>query len=138
MALHFSIDKASFTQTTAHGGERPILTQRVLEKVASRALNFIDLTIVPPGSNIGLHTHTDDNEEIYILVSGTGTMLVDGERFGVAAGDVIVNRPGGTHAFWNTGTSDVRLVVIEAPVRAAERHTSASGTADDTDPHRQG
>jgi mannose-6-phosphate isomerase-like protein (cupin superfamily) len=117
--VRFSFDdNLSFEGVTAHGGSRPILTRRVLSASESGSCNFIDLTIVPPGSDIGVHTHTDDNEEIYVIVSGSGTMFVDGRRFAVATGDVIVNRPGGTHGFWNTSGSEVRLVVIEVPVRS--------------------
>ncbi|HEX7035602.1 MAG TPA: cupin domain-containing protein [Pseudomonadales bacterium] len=129
MAQHFSLDRTPLTTTTAHGADRPILTRRVLEAADSKALNFIDLTIVPPGSYIGEHTHTDDNEEIYVIVSGHGMMLADEERFEVGAGDVVVNRPGGTHALWNTGPAELRLVVIEVPVRA----TSPSGSAEGRD-----
>jgi mannose-6-phosphate isomerase-like protein (cupin superfamily) len=117
---HFSFETESFAELVAHGGTRPIRTRRVLTGSDSErgTPNFIDLTIVPPGADIGTHTHADDNKEIYVIVSGCGTMLVDGRRFAVSAGDVIVNRPGGTHGFWNTGASEVRMVVIEIPVRS--------------------
>jgi mannose-6-phosphate isomerase-like protein (cupin superfamily) len=116
---HFAFDDSLFAELTAHGGTRPIRTRRVLNGNDSErgTPNFIDLTIVPPGADIGTHTHADDNKEIYVIVSGCGTMLVDGRRFEVSAGDVVVNRPGGTHGFWNTGASEVRMVVIEIPVR---------------------
>lgn len=118
MTRHFSLDRAGLVRTRAHGGDGLILTQRVLDARGSKAINFIDMTIVPPGGDIGEHTHTEDNEEIYIFLSGSGMMVVDGERFVVESGDVVVNRPGGTHGFWNTGASEVRLVVVEVPVRS--------------------
>ncbi|KMO43567.1 hypothetical protein VQ03_07715 [Methylobacterium tarhaniae] len=98
---------------------RSILTSRVVG--ATGSVNFIDLTVVPSGSDIGVHTHADDNEEIYVVVSGTATMMVDGRRIAVSAGDVVVNRPGGTHGLWNTGAEELRLVVIEVPVGARGR-----------------
>lgn len=116
--LHFSFDNVSLTELTAHGGAKPIRTRRVLHGSESGTRNFIDLTIVPPGSDIGVHTHADDNEEIYVIISGSGTMVLDGRRFEVASGDVIVNRPGGTHGFLNTSSSDVRMVVIEHALRS--------------------
>ena len=73
---HHSFAAASLEEVTAHGGARPILTRRVVGRTDS--LNFIDLTVVPSGSDIGVHTHADDNEEIYVVVSGNATMRVDG------------------------------------------------------------
>jgi mannose-6-phosphate isomerase-like protein (cupin superfamily) len=114
---HFSFDDIEFDEVIAHAGTKPIFTRRVITEQESSACNFIDLTIVPPGGDIGLHTHTPDNEEIYVIISGYGTMLMDGRRFPVGPGDVILNRPGGTHGFLNCGPSDVRVVVVEMPVR---------------------
>ena len=116
MERHFRFEKQDFKEVFAHGGARPILTRRVLDAAGGSACNFLDLTIVPPGGGIGLHTHRADNEEIYIVVTGCGEMEVDGRRFPVAPGDVIVNRPGGTHGLWNTGTASMKLVVIEVAV----------------------
>ncbi len=114
-----SFSGARLEEVRAHGGTRAILTRRAVS--ATRSVNFIDLTVVPTGSDIGVHTHTDDNEEIYVVVSGTATMLIDGRLIAVTAGDVIVNRPGGTHGLWNTGPEEVRLVVIEVPLGASSR-----------------
>ncbi|KMO36364.1 hypothetical protein VQ02_15485 [Methylobacterium variabile] len=116
---HHSFAAASLEEVTAHGGARPILTRRVVGRTDS--LNFIDLTVVPSGSDIGVHTHADDNEEIYVVVSGNATMRVDGRTIAVSPGDVVVNRPGGTHGLWNTGDEEVRLVVIEVPRGRAGR-----------------
>ncbi len=117
MGVRFSFSDVDLEAVVAHGGDRSILTRRVLDETESNSCNFIDLTIVPPGSDIGVHTHSCDNEEIYVFLSGAGTMFVDGQSIAVGPGDVIVNRPGGTHGFRNTGTAEVRLVVIEVPVQ---------------------
>lgn len=116
---HYSFSDTVLEEVRAHGGMRSILTSRVVG--ATGSVNFIDLTVVPSGSDIGVHTHADDNEEIYVVVSGTATMMVDGRRIAVSAGDVVVNRPGGTHGLWNTGAEELRLVVIEVPVGARGR-----------------
>ena len=111
----FRFADQAFDQVFAHGGGAPILTRRVLNKSPESILNFIDFTILPPGGHIGTHTHTMDNEEIYIIITGAGEMVTDGEKIGVNAGDVIINRPGGSHGLLNTGATDMRLVVIEIP-----------------------
>ncbi len=110
---HFSFARSTFTENIAHGGSAPILSSRVLEGSGDVPWSFIDLVRVPVGADIGIHTHTADNEEMYIIVSGSGRMHVDGEQFGIGAGDVIVNRPGGTHGLVNVGNIELTVVVVE-------------------------
>ncbi len=113
---HFMFENILFDKVIAHGGNHLILTRRVLESHTGSAINFIDLTVVPPGADIGVHTHTNANEEIYIIISGQGDMKLDGREFTVGPGHVVVNPPGGAHGLKNTGNTDLRLVVIEVPV----------------------
>jgi mannose-6-phosphate isomerase-like protein (cupin superfamily) len=114
---HFCFEALAYEQVIAHNGTLSILFKRVAERARGSACNFIDFSIVPPGADIGLHTHATDNEEIYIVVSGRGVMHLDGEEFEVGPGHVIVNRPGGTHALKNAGGAELRLVVVEVPTR---------------------
>jgi mannose-6-phosphate isomerase-like protein (cupin superfamily) len=112
---HFCFESLAYEQVIAHDGSLPILFKRVAEWARGSACNFIDFSIIPPGADIGLHTHNPDNEEIYIVISGRGIMHLDGEEFEVGPGHVIVNRPGGTHALKNPGDAELRLVVVEVP-----------------------
>lgn len=109
---HYRFARCRFRRVRAHGGEREISFARVLER-AGGPLRFIDLSVLAPGSDIGWHTHTDDNEELYVVVEGSGLMSLDGEEFEVQPGDVILNRPGGSHGLKNTGKGELRIVVIE-------------------------
>jgi len=112
----FAFEGQDYLWVRAHGGRHPLQTCRVAEGVAAGACNFIDLTIVPPGAEVGRHTHAEDNEEIYVIISGRGELELDGERFLVGSGDVLVNRPGGTHGLVNPGPEELRMVVLEIPV----------------------
>ena len=115
MRRHFDFGSLEFDEVIAHGGSRPIHFSRVVAASAGRGYNFLDMSILPRGSEIGIHTHTLDNEELYIIISGRGLMRLDSEEFEVEAGHVIVNRPGGTHGLRNIGDGELRLVVIEVP-----------------------
>jgi mannose-6-phosphate isomerase-like protein (cupin superfamily) len=112
---HFCFEGLQPERVIAHGGAAAIWFQRVARRGDGLACNFIDLSVLPVGADIGLHTHTPDNEEIYIVISGRGLMTLDGRQFEVGPGHVIVNRPGGTHGLRNVGDVELRLVVLEVP-----------------------
>lgn len=108
-ARHHTFEQAALAPVVAHGEQGAVLAARVLE---GAPLAFVDLVVVPVGAAIGRHEHGAD-EEVYVVVSGTGEMVVDGSRFGVGPGHVVVNRPGGTHELANTGAEPLRLVVVD-------------------------
>jgi mannose-6-phosphate isomerase-like protein (cupin superfamily) len=111
---HFSFEDVPLKEQIAHGGSSPILAMRMLTG-ADLGANHVDMVIVPPGADIGVHTHALSNQELYIVVSGEGVMTVDGREARVGPGHVVVNRPGGTHGLRNPGAEEIRLVVVEVP-----------------------
>lgn len=115
----FNFERCTFQPVRAHGGARDICFARVIER-GGVPLRFIDLSVLPPGADIGRHTHATDNEELYVIVSGHGRMLLDGEEFDVGPGDVVLNRPGGTHALRNTSDQELRIVVVEVSAPEAQ------------------
>lgn|SRR5262249_27432447 len=116
MSVQYLFSFAEKTRThglTAHSGRGEIFFARILDHVAGSGCNWLDMSILPPGASIGLHTHGVEDEEIYIIISRRGRMVVDNDTFMVGAGDVVLNQPGGTHALENTGDEDLRIVVID-------------------------
>jgi mannose-6-phosphate isomerase-like protein (cupin superfamily) len=66
---------------------------------------------LPPGSSIGLHTHTDE-DELYFILTGRGT-VTDGETgTAVSGGCSILTRSGETHSIENTGQEDLVLLAV--------------------------
>jgi mannose-6-phosphate isomerase-like protein (cupin superfamily) len=61
-------------------------------------------------------TNTTGDEEYYYIVSGEGTMTLDGESMKVTGGDITAVYPGGMHALENTGTEDLRIIVISVRI----------------------
>lgn len=109
---HYTFAAARFDDVVAHEGAGAVGAARVMER-AGPGVAFVDLVVVPAGSSIGDHTHGTADEEVYVIISGSGTMAVDGQHVDVAAGDVVVNRPGGRHGLDNTGDEPLRLVVVD-------------------------
>jgi mannose-6-phosphate isomerase-like protein (cupin superfamily) len=62
-----------------------------------------------PGSAIGYHEQTED--EIYYVLSGRGTMTIDGGSFEVTPGTAVLTRPGSSHGLKQTGTEDLVILI---------------------------
>jgi mannose-6-phosphate isomerase-like protein (cupin superfamily) len=105
-------------ETQAHGGEGLIRFARIADRSGLvGGCNFIDLAELPPGTSIGPHTHDRSEEELYLILEGSGEMYRNGEVFQVRRGDLIRNPPGGTHSLRNTGTETLKIFVFELEVR---------------------
>ncbi len=88
------------------------VTIRHLEKAAlpPNARLFAQLTLTP-GSSIGEHEHTGE-AELFYFTSGEGTVVDDGERIPVKAGDTMLTASGHSHSVENTGSEDLVLVAV--------------------------
>jgi len=62
-----------------------------------------------PGSGIGLHEQKED--EIYYVLSGTGTMTLDGKTVNVTPGTAVLTRTGSSHSLRQTGSEDLVILI---------------------------
>jgi putative monooxygenase len=67
-----------------------------------------------PGSQQDVHAHRD-SEQIYVIVRGHGTMIVEGEERQVEEGCAILIPPNSRHAIRNTGAEPLEYVAATAP-----------------------
>jgi mannose-6-phosphate isomerase-like protein (cupin superfamily) len=67
-------------------------------------VDFVDFTVIPPGSTIGLHDH-HGNEEIYFIVSGQPRVAVNGEEIRLHSGQA--------HELVNDTDENVEMFVIQ-------------------------
>ena len=117
---HYSFRAITLRETNAHSGRGVVRTARVADERSHSGFNFIDMTEIPPGHSIGLHRHGKHDEEVYVVVSGSGEMTLGGATFAVHPGDVVVNPPGGAHGLRNTEADVLRIVVLDVPARSRE------------------
>ena len=73
--------------------------------------NRIMLGRLPAGASIGMHTH-DTNSEIIYFLSGKGSVLYDGERFEVEAGQCHYCPKGHSHSLINNGDEDLVFFAV--------------------------
>lgn len=69
---------------------------------------------IPSGGEIGEETHTE-NDQVLLLIDGTGKVILNGEEFEYKAGDVVLVDAGVKHNFVNTGESDLKIITTYSP-----------------------
>ena len=105
-------------QDSSHGGEGPVTLYEIWARGDFKSsVDFFDRVVVPPGSTIGYHRH-GNNEEIYILLEGQGTMTIGDEPVVVRKGDMILNPAFGAHGLVNDSESDIDILVIQIGLKA--------------------
>lgn len=66
--------------------------------------------ILKPGSSIGYHLQNED--EIYYVISGIGTMQMNGKTFPVKPGDAILTRPGSSHSIAPSKENNLVILIV--------------------------
>jgi mannose-6-phosphate isomerase-like protein (cupin superfamily) len=91
-----------------HNGGGQTVGYSFFSKVPNLRLVFRKRAL-KPGSGIGLHEQKED--EIYYVLSGTGTMTLDGKTVDIKPGDAILTRTGSTHSLKQTGSADLVIMI---------------------------
>ncbi len=100
---------------SSHHGEGLVRSVKLFSEVDFFSpLRFLYYMEMPPQTSIGYHQHGRD-EEMYVILQGSGRMTVNGTVREVAAGDVILNKPGWSHGLENISEEHtLKLLVYEA------------------------
>jgi mannose-6-phosphate isomerase-like protein (cupin superfamily) len=80
-----------------------------------RSFRGVARLTVPPGETNLMHNHPDE-EQMYIILSGSGVIQVGDERAEAVAGDVIYLPANIPHGFFNTGKKPAVILNIGATV----------------------
>jgi mannose-6-phosphate isomerase-like protein (cupin superfamily) len=106
----------------AEGGASVPFSRIFGEKDFDSDFRWLDLCIVKPGAEIGVHSHLVD-DEIYVILKGNATKIVNGEEARVGPGDAILLRCGGSHGLRNESDEEVHVLVIDllAPLETDQR-----------------
>ena len=71
-------------------------------------------TVVPPNTKATPHHH-DHTEELYVVTSGFGTIVVDGKPIDVSAGDTVLIEIGERHFAMTNSDSGLEFLAISIP-----------------------
>lgn len=100
-------------KTNSHDGEGPYDLYEIWTKSDLKSnTDFIDRMVIKPGSVVGYHQHAN-NEEMYIVLEGRGTITIDGHKRAVSKGDMVLNPPGGSHGLVNDSDGDIDVLVFQ-------------------------
>ena len=91
-----------------HNGGGQTIGYSFFSKVPKLGLVFRKRAL-KPGSGIGLHEQRED--EIYYVLSGTGTMTLDGKTVNVTPGTAVLTRTGSSHSLRQTGSEDLVILI---------------------------
>lgn len=84
-----------------------------------------------PGKSIPfLHAHKQ-NEELYLVISGTGEMQVDGTSIPLKAGSAVRIAPAGMRCWRATGSEPMSYLVVQAKAGSLEQATASDGIVPD-------
>lgn len=72
------------------------------------------------------HYHTNNETEIYFVISGSGLMVVGGEELSIKSGDVVVTSPKTAH--FTIPKENLAMVVINTPPFSPENNIRVSET----------
>lgn len=76
-------------------------------------MNLVD---IQPGGQIPEHDETDrDQEEVFVVLSGEATIVIDGNEHDLAEGSFARLDPELTRTVVNRGARPVRLLIVSAP-----------------------
>jgi mannose-6-phosphate isomerase-like protein (cupin superfamily) len=113
------LDELELDSIVAHEGIGEIEFARLSERFAMPGdWDFVDFARVPPGCTVGAHAHGDD-EELYVVLRGTGVVSVDGRDERIEARDILMNPPFSVHGVRNDGSEPLEFVVLRVPTRAS-------------------
>lgn len=100
-------------QDSSHGGSGKVDLYEIWSGDNFKSnIDFIDRVVIPPGSTVGYHKH-DNNEEMYIVLEGQGTMTINGTSTKISKGDMILNPPYNEHGLVNDSNENIDLLVVQ-------------------------
>jgi quercetin dioxygenase-like cupin family protein len=101
---------------SCHSGEGIVRNGLIFDTDEFKSkMRFIRYMEMPKGTSIGYHEHKN-NEEFFVILEGSGIMIVNDEEREVNKGDIIVNKPYDSHGLLNNSDEIMKLLVFEVEI----------------------
>lgn len=79
------------------------------------------------GEELPFFHHHKQNEEVYIVVSGEGTFILNNNEIAVASGSVVKVEPKVSRCIKATGSSPLMYICIQSKAGSLEQYTMTDG-----------
>ncbi len=111
--IRYAKDMALGAEENPAGGKGHMTIQTLMtpHELENKTGMFAVATL-EPGAVVGEHLHTQECEVYYIL-SGSGTMIEDGVRSPIAAGDLEFCPKGHSHGLENASDAPLSFLALE-------------------------
>ena len=113
-----NVADAAFTRDLKHGDKFEARVAPIGQHIGARKLGY-NVTAVPPGKRaFPFHNH-HANEEMFLILEGSGVLRFGNQELPVRQGDVIACPPGGpevAHQIINTGPVELRYLAVSTAI----------------------
>jgi quercetin dioxygenase-like cupin family protein len=104
------------TYAQVHEGVGPIQVSRLFRDTLNLPIH-VQIWELEPGVSEGDHTHptddpTDSYEELYLVLSGSGTITIDGDRRAIGPDDAVLVPTGVHHGVYADRGETLRFLLI--------------------------
>ncbi len=99
-------------EATRHNDK--ILKQVYLKPDQLPPLYQLARAIIPAGERVEAHQHASASE-VFVILSGQATFIINQQSFELIAGDCAVAEPGDIHEIINTGPEDMEMLFFIQP-----------------------
>lgn len=96
--------------------ERPWGTYEIIREDESSKVKRI---VVKPGKRLSYQTH-EKRSEYWVIVEGTGTVMLDGIQSMAIAGDAFIIEQGIAHRITNIGENDLVFIEVQLGIYFGE------------------
>ena len=106
----------------------PLTSPRHRLNLTAVALGLINL---PPQQGYTFNHRHREQEEVYMVLAGTGRLWIDGEEVALAAGDMVRVPPEARRALKNDGEAPLQIICAGAVPAGYPKHAGARYLIDD-------
>lgn len=102
-----------------------------MKEIVSTTSMEVSFGSLAPGETVPFFHHHKQNEELYVVLSGEGVFILDGEEIAVASGSVIRIAPAVSRCTKCIGENSLIYLCIQAKDGSLEQWTMTDGVIDE-------
>ncbi|MGN0214360.1 MAG: cupin domain-containing protein [Muribaculaceae bacterium] len=87
----------------------------------------MSITTMAAGEEVPFFHRHKQNEELYIVISGEGVIMLGGDDLAIASGSIVFVEPATTRCVKNTGSEPLVLLCVQAKAGSLEGYTQTDG-----------